>query len=686
MHADRGVTSYFNPMGLMFRKKSTRDHVNENERGGSNLVIDVNDNFAKYGKKRLKRKNRTWLGSNMLAFIACSAFSFMFGFFWVLNSYQLSSSSDLHLRHQNTLFVNPRGPTQPKRSIFNEFINAKTSYEGGNNQNNIPILLSRFDNRSYMKAWGKNVNSFALELHLKKYPQTFSLKGWNYPAGFRVFPWVAQVHGGINNSTPLITTADYGDIHYHPIEEGEDFAREIPDDNDDFITPGGFDAFFIQPDGEGKSQHKRRNRHKKSPHPRESVSILGSLRHDATFDELRTYYDDDGVTMQRKLNDGTKKARACQRQSVTSMYFPTCNAFHEFDLSRPFDDPKEYIVPRPENSQVTVRYLSHGYYRDVWTLEENSWLWPIHLEPEEESPDQKFEVLDEERTARLVRNAYRTSVLKTFRTDREINEDNWEMIQIEAIIMERLTKSPRIMNIYGHCGFSVTAEVVPIEFEEVVVDHGGDGMYSQKKVEKRNQDGIRPYNDFTPTEKLEFALEMAESLADLHGFEDGVIVHDDVQLCQWLHTTDGRLKLGDFNRATIMQWDVENEEYCKFNNGEAYGNYRSPEEFAIKNLDEKIDVFSFGNNIYALLTGLWNFYDVDDDGEVHTMLIDQKLAYVDPRFKKRSYAEKKLVELMEKCWIYNPDDRISIFEAVEFLRNVLKENAALNNTTKINTS
>jgi hypothetical protein len=29
--------------------------------------------------------------------------------------------------------------------------------------------------------------------------------------------------------------------------------------------------------------------------------------------------------------------------------------------------------------------------------------------------------------------------------------------------------------------------------------------------------------------------------------------------------------------------------------------YRSPEEFAKQDLDEKIDVFTFGNNIYALV-------------------------------------------------------------------------------------
>lgn len=44
--------------------------------------------------------------------------------------------------------------------------------------------------------------------------------------------------------------------------------------------------------------------------------------------------------------------------------------------------------------------------------------------------------------------------------------------------------------------------------------------------------------------------------------------------------------------------------------------YRAPEEFASRDLNEQIDVFSFGSNIYALLTGLWVFYDNDNDAEV----------------------------------------------------------------------
>ena len=49
-------------------------------------------------------------------------------------------------------------------------------------------------------------------------------------------------------------------------------------------------------------------------------------------------------------------------------------------------------------------------------------------------------------------------------------------------------------------------------------------------------------------------------------------VHDDIQLCQWLRKRDGTLKLGDFNRAEIMDYDEEGGEYCLYNNGHGYGN------------------------------------------------------------------------------------------------------------------
>ena len=52
------------------------------------------------------------------------------------------------------------------------------------------------------------------------------------------------------------------------------------------------------------------------------------------------------------------------------------------------------------------------------------------------------------------------------------------------------------------------------------------------------------------------------------------------------------------------------------------------------------------------------------------MIISGKRPYVDPRYRKRSYIEAKLVEVMERCWAQSRHDRPAIFEVVEFLRHV----------------
>ena len=59
----------------------------------------------------------------------------------------------------------------------------------------------------------------------------------------------------------------------------------------------------------------------------------------------------------------------------------------------------------------------------------------------------------------------------------------------------------------------------------------------------------------------------------MHNYKDGVIIHDDIQLSQFLWTdgTKTAVKLNDFNRAEVMLWDEENQEYCTFCNGKGGG-------------------------------------------------------------------------------------------------------------------
>ena len=247
----------------------------------------------------------------------------------------------------------------------------------------------------------------------------------------------------------------------------------------------------------------------------------------------------------------------------------------------------------------------------------------------------------------------------------------FEFTRMDALVMERLSGSPRIVDIYGHCALAVATEKLDYDVEGYIIPGSG---HPDKKHGLNDKYSVRPQNDYTPTEKLELALEMAQCIAELHGFKDGVIVHDDIQLSQFLIGPDGKLKLNDFNRAEVMLFNEEKGEYCKYKNGGVYGNYRAPEEFSNHRLDEKIDVWSMGNNLYALLTGLWVFYEIDDDKAIHKKAIDGEISFIDPRYETNSFAEGKMVEIMKRCWVYDPKYRADIFEVVEFLENAVEEN------------
>jgi hypothetical protein len=121
----------------------------------------------------------------------------------------------------------------------------------------------------------------------------------------------------------------------------------------------------------------------------------------------------------------------------------------------------------------------------------------------------------------------------------DFGDTELQMVQREAVIMEELSASPRITNIYGHCGTSVLVETLPRPF----------------RTEKMKLLSI--------IDRLDVAITLAESIADMHGFEDGMIINNDVCLLQYLYATDGSLKLNDFNLASIPDWDHERGAYCK---------------------------------------------------------------------------------------------------------------------------
>ena len=77
--------------------------------------------------------------------------------------------------------------------------------------------------------------------------------------------------------------------------------------------------------------------------------------------------------------------------------------------------------------------------------------------------------------------------------------------------------------------------------------------------------------------------------------------------------------------------------------------------------------------MYGLLTGLMVFHEAAHYGEVqHRVGLGEK-AYIDPRYKERSLAEAKLIEIIDRCHEYYQEDRPSIFEVVDLLSQALEE-------------
>lgn len=192
--------------------------------------------------------------------------------------------------------------------------------------------------------------------------------------------------------------------------------------------------------------------------------------------ELREYYE-----FSADLQD---QENICRRPNWTHLYRPTCNSMHELDILADFPSGQ---IRLKEFQDLDSFYISHGYFRDVWVVD--------------------------------LRDRDEKTILKVSRWRHDYGVELLHEIMRDALIMERMSMSPRIVDMYSHCGTAVQVEPIPYEVEEVIVP--GDGYV--KSGELHDEQDVRPRNEFTATEKLEMALEMAESLADLHGFADGIM-------------------------------------------------------------------------------------------------------------------------------------------------------------------
>lgn len=353
---------------------------------------------------------------------------------------------------------------------------------------------------------------------------------------------------------------------------------------------------------------------------------------DDTYDYYYAFDDDIKRNPYIGWSDDTIQDRKhCRRTSWHRNLLLNCNSFHEFDIS-------SYALGG------MFKYIGNGSYRQVFLAK----LPTENVIFKEANWDNGHE--------------------SGFHTD------EYEFMRQDMVVGESFTSNPRFVDIYGFCALSMFSEFMPFGDAEVM---------AQTIFDRHNPPSIKEggelviFNNLTGTEKLEYALQMADAVSYLHNYPGGVIVHDDIQMPQFLLTADKRIKLNDFNRAEVMLFDEENNEYCKYRNNPGHGDWRSPEEYYDKPLDEKIDIYSLGNNFYALLTGMGPFYEeAHSDGVIKKVKAGMK-PYIDQRFLERSFAEKKLAEIMVLCWEYDPVKRPDINTLVQVLREAVEENLRL---------
>lgn len=356
---------------------------------------------------------------------------------------------------------------------------------------------------------------------------------------------------------------------------------------------------------------------------------------------------DDDIARNPNTDEWALDEGHCRRHSWHRHRRLNCNTFHELDT----------VTLLQEQD---FRFLGQGAYRQVYRV--------IHDHPDTDDPEDSWE----------------KSVLKTFRWVGEgggvetYGPIDYEYMRIDAMVAETFSSNERFVDIYGYCGISMLAEYM----------NNGDleaqAMPFYSRSEKNYQDWDEAQrlhlNSLYPQEKLRIALEMAEAVACLHNHPDGAIVHNDIQLAQFLMTTDGTTTentkyltaFNDFNRAEILMFDEEHERYCRYRNGPGNGDWRSPEEYFDEQLTLQIDIWSLGMNFYALLTGTGPFPD-RSVLEVQRLVMDKQLPEVDPRITDRSFEEGILYKIMEKCLVYDPSERIDISTLVLLLRGAWEE-------------
>ena len=418
-----------------------------------------------------------------------------------------------------------------------------------------------------------------------------------------------------------------------------------------------------------------------------------------------------------------------QRQTIAP---PTCNVLHEIGLRvyiHQSESPSSLII----SDQYRILPLDSGGFKDVWYI--------INEEPrprrrqgtstsptdtttttmnttnnnrgEEQSESQQPEIVD------IINPNFvlKTTVYEHDHTLRELDKH-----RRDAIVMERATKSPYVLDMYAYCAFSNIVQAATgtlnewrkARFAAAAADapnpgrergDNDDGIGNGKTREIRRKPS-RSYSELViahSVELLKLATQLARGIADMHLFhptspehynKDGSLIllptvaHADVKPSQFLlvRSAEGQYKfrINDFNRCRFLTWNSNrnsnttttagNPSICPFymNNVHKGSTMRSPEEYTFHGpQSDKIDVFSLGSIIYYLLTGHSPFDNMEYKRAMKLLANGTEPPLPKDIEDSNDRAIQLLIQVMRTCRRFSPQERPYSYQIVTMLEEGL---------------
>ncbi|EJK70002.1 hypothetical protein THAOC_08682 [Thalassiosira oceanica] len=309
--------------------------------------------------------------------------------------------------------------------------------------------------------------------------------------------------------------------------------------------------------------------------------------------------------------------------------FPTCNGFHETGIESLVDN--------------SLRLLStSGSWRDAWRLK-------APIAGQKDSVD----------------NIIMKTINQASRNKHTFQDRYFEFSRVDSLAMEKLTSSPYVMNIYGHCGMSVMTE------------RGGEQLgHVARRISSR--------------ERVKMAIKVAEGLVDVHGIGGGdnaSLVHNDINLNNIFVGGNFRTPLlNDFNIAVLLMKDRRSGQACAFTGHYPNPQWKSPEEQVSPQggskgqLNEKVDIYAVGNLLFTFLTGKapWGHlakHHPEELPKIGRAKMTEGLVppVPDEYLKSKDPYLRVLRQAMDMCFQFRPEDRPSAKELAQFLEEAKVE-------------